>query len=127
MYQQRDIICGSPAHFQGDQRDVMFLSMVDSPSDGPLNLRDGDANRKLFKKRYNVAASRAKDQMWLVYSLNHETDLKPGDIRKRLIEHMLDPKAWQRELEEILPKAESPFEEKVMARLLERGFKVQPQ
>ncbi|MBP6859078.1 MAG: AAA family ATPase [Candidatus Magasanikbacteria bacterium] len=127
VYQQRDIICGSPAHFQGDQRDVMFLSMVDSPSDGPLNLKDGDANRKLFRKRYNVAASRAKDQMWLVYSLNHETDLKPGDIRKRFIEHMLDPKAWQRELEEVLPKAESPFEEKVMARLLERGFKVQPQ
>lgn len=127
IYQQRDILCGSPAHFQGDQRDVMFLSMVDSPSGGPLNLQDGDANRKLFKKRYNVAASRAKDQMWLVHSLNHETDLKPGDIRKRLIEHMLDPKAWQRERDELVTKTESPFEERVMSRLLERDFKVQPQ
>lgn len=127
IYQQRDIICGNPAHFQGDQRDVMFLSMVDSPSGGPLNLRDGDANRKLFKKRYNVAASRAKDQMWLVHSLNHETDLKSGDIRKRLIEHMLDPKAWQRERDNLFTEAESPFEEKVISRLLERGFKVQPQ
>lgn len=127
VYEQRGILCGSPAHFQGDQRDVMFLSMVDSPSGGPLNLRDGDANRKLFKKRYNVAASRAKDQMWLVHSLNHETDLKPGDIRRRLIEHMLDPKAWQRECDELIAKTESPFEEKVMSRLLERDFKVQPQ
>jgi very-short-patch-repair endonuclease/DNA polymerase III delta prime subunit len=126
-YHQRDIICGNPAHFQGDQRDVMFLTMVDSPTGGPLNLRDGDANRKLFKKRYNVAASRAKDQMWLVHSLNHETDLKSGDIRKRLIEHMLDPKAWQRERDNLITKAESPFEEKVISRLLEHGFKVQPQ
>lgn len=127
VYQQRDILCGNPAHFQGDQRDVMFLSMVDSPSTGPLNLQDGDANRKLFKKRYNVAASRAKDQMWLVHSLNHETDLKPGDIRKRLIEHMIDPKAWQRERDELVTKTESPFEERVLSRLLERDFKVQPQ
>ena len=74
-----------------------------------------------------MAASRAKDQMWLVHSLNHETDLKPGDIRKRLIEHMLDPKAWQRELDELMPKTESPFEARVLARLLEKGFKVRPQ
>ena len=127
VYSQRQIVCGSAAHFQGDQRDVMFLSMGDSPSGGPLNLRDGDANRKLYKKRYNVAASRAKDQMWLVHSLNHETDLKPGDIRKKLIEHMLDPKAWQREKDLLVEKTESPFEERVMSRLLERDFKVQPQ
>ena len=127
IYQQRDILCGNPTHFQGDQRDVMFLSMVDSPSGGPLNLQDGDANRKLYKKRYNVAASRAKDQMWLIYSLNHETDLKPGDIRKRLIEHMLDPKAWQRERDELISKTESPFEEMVLGLLLEKDFKVKPQ
>jgi len=127
IYQRRRILCGSPAHFQGDERDVMFLSMVDSPTGGPLNLQDGDANRKLFRKRYNVAASRAKDQMWLVYSLNHENDLKSGDIRKRLIEHMHDPKAWRRELDALISKADSPFEEKVIARLLQRDFKIQPQ
>lgn len=127
VFQQHQILCGNAAHFQGDQRDVMFLSMVDSPTGSPLNLRDGDANRKLFKKRYNVAASRAKDQMWLVHSLNNETDLKPGDIRKRLIEHMIDPKSWQRERDDLITKADSPFEEKVISRLLEKGFKVQPQ
>ena len=127
VFQKHEVLCGNPAHFQGDQRDVMFLSMVDSPDGGPLNLRDGDGNRKMFKKRYNVAASRAKDQMWLVHSLNHETDLKPGDIRKRLIEHMLDPKAWQRERDDLITKAESPFEEKVITRLMERGYKVKPQ
>jgi len=127
VYQKHELLCGSPAHFQGDQRDVVFLSMVDSSGDGPLNLRDADANRKLFKKRYNVAASRAKDQMWLVYSLNHENDLKAGDIRKRLIEHMIDPKAWQRQLDELVSKTDSPFEEKVLASLLQRGFRVYPQ
>lgn len=127
VYQKHELLCGSPAHFQGDQRDVVFLSMVDSPSEGPLSLRDADANRKLFKKRYNVAASRAKDQMWLVHSLNHESDLKSGDIRKRLIQHMIDPKAWQRQLDELVSKTDSPFEEKVLAYLLQRGFKAYPQ
>lgn len=127
VYQKHELLCGSPAHFQGDQRDVIFLSMVDSPNEGPLSLRDADANRKLFKKRYNVAASRAKDQMWLVHSLNHENDLKAGDIRKRLIEHMIDPKAWQRQLDDLVSKTESPFEEKVLSCLLQKGFKVHPQ
>ncbi len=127
IYQQRELLCGTAPHFQGDQRDVMFLSMVDAPADGPLNLRDADANRKLYKKRYNVAVSRAKDQVWLVYSLNNETDLKPGDIRKRLIEHTLDPKMWQRQMDELSPKTESPFEQKVMSYLLQSGYKIQPQ
>ena len=127
VFEQRKIVCGSPVHFQGDQRDVMFLSMGDSPTGGPLTLRDGDANRKLYKKRYNVAASRAKDQMWLVHSLNHETDLKSGDIRKLFIEHMLDPKARQRQNDYLTAQAESPFEERVMSLLLNRNFRVQPQ
>ncbi len=61
-YEKRRIICGVPAQFQGDERDVIFLSMIDSPKvNGPLTLRqDGPDGR--YKKRYNVAASRAKDQ-----------------------------------------------------------------
>src|SRR6185369_7511569 len=56
--EDRRIVCGNAAHFQGDERDVMFLSMVDVPQDGPLALRQDDR----FKQRYNVAASRARDQ-----------------------------------------------------------------
>jgi len=70
--------------------------------------------KKIFKKRFNVAASRARDQMWVVHSLNYETDLKPGDYRRRLIEHAVDPEAWERELErqvaQIDPRSQSPFD-----------------
>ncbi len=85
-YTRRQILCGNPAHFQGDERDVIFLSLVDTPAgNGPLPLRSEDAADYVYKKRYNVAASRARDQLWVIHSLNPDIDLKPGDIRKRLI------------------------------------------
>jgi very-short-patch-repair endonuclease/Cdc6-like AAA superfamily ATPase len=127
-YQLRQILCGTPAHLQGDERDVVFLSMVDVRTDGPLPLRDPDAQMRMFKRRFNVAASRARDQMWVVYSLDPHTDLKPGDIRRQLIEHALDPKSWSRELEKRLPKIDpetEAFEGAVLHRLVERGYKVQ--
>ena len=46
-----------------------------------------------MRKRYNVAASRAKDQLWVVHSLDAANDLKPGDMRKRLIDYAADPHA----------------------------------
>jgi very-short-patch-repair endonuclease len=84
----------------------------------------------MFKRRFNVAASRARDQMWVVHSLNPYTDLKPGDIRRQLIEHALDPKVWSRDMEKRLPKLDADveaFEGAVLRRLTERGFKVQAQ
>lgn len=129
-YQLRQILCGSPAQLQGDERDVVFLSVVDSRVDTPLPLRDPDAQMRMFKRRFNVAASRARDQMWVVYSLDPHADLKPGDIRRQLIEHALDPKSWARELEKRLPKLDpesEAFDGAVMRRLVERGYKVQPQ
>lgn len=83
-YQKRRLLCGNAFQFQGDERDVMFLSMVDSPADLPLPLRQRDEARKVF----NVAASRARDQLWLVHSLQAGRDLKAGDLRLRLIEHV---------------------------------------
>ena len=35
----------------------------------------------------------SRGPMRVVYSLNHEVDLKPGDLRRRLVEHALDPEA----------------------------------
>ena len=34
-YKRRRILCGEAAQFQGDERDVMFLSVVDSPPPEP--------------------------------------------------------------------------------------------
>ncbi|TJX15137.1 DUF559 domain-containing protein [Tissierella creatinini] len=126
-YEDRRIQCGSSAQFQGDERDIIFLSVVDSPKEGggPLRLMSQDGNNDINRKRYNVAASRAKDQMWVVHSLNPEIDLKPEDIRLRLIKYSMNP-VIDRD-SELLKKAESDFELKVMTTLLNKGYKVYSQ
>jgi very-short-patch-repair endonuclease len=83
---KRNIVCGDAYAFQGDERDVMFLSLVAAPpgTDGTslVALTTPEASR-----RFNVAASRAKDQMWLFHTPtindfgNHEC------LRYRLLEY----------------------------------------
>lgn len=126
-YSRRQIRCGNAADFQGDERDVMFLSMVDVPSGrGPLPLRTEGANQ-MYKKRYNVAVSRARDQLWVVHSLNPNTDLKGDDIRLRLIKHAQNPLGMDQRIAEGANKAESEFERQVITRLVQAGYEVVPQ
>jgi very-short-patch-repair endonuclease/DNA polymerase III delta prime subunit len=116
-------LCGTAAQFQGDERDVVFISLVDSPSDGPLRMRQED----LYRQRFNVAASRPKDQLWIVHSLDAQCDLQPGDLRRRLIEHAENPGALIKEHQEKEKRTESEFERLVLRRLLAAGFCVRPQ
>jgi len=126
-YKKRKIQCGNPAQFQGDERDIIFLSMVDaSAGEGPLNKRGEGAN-EMFKKRYNVAASRARDQLWVIYSLDPENDLKPGDLRGALIKHAKDPQAIIKMLDTAEKEAESEFEKQVLFRLRQASYSVHPQ
>jgi very-short-patch-repair endonuclease len=127
-YIKHHILCGNPSHFQGDERDVIFISVVDSPRDsgGPLSLRT-DGYNEMYAKRYNVAASRAKDQLWVVYSLNPDTDLKPGDIRANLILHAINPEGKESTLSEHINKAESEFEKMVIKALTLKGYNLIPQ
>jgi very-short-patch-repair endonuclease len=122
-YEHHRLLCGNAAQFQGDERDVIFISLVDTAQRGPLSLRD----QELFKQRFNVAASRARDQMWIVHSLNPQNDLKADDLRRQLIEHAEDPSRLMRALEEKENRTQSPFERDVMKRLLAAGYRVAPQ
>ena len=128
VYDQRRILCGNPAQFQGDERDIIFLSLVDSKDDGvgPMSLRQDGADG-MYKKRFNVASSRAKDQLWVVYSMDVQTQLKSTDIRRRLIEHAIDPSSLMDQLNSGLVKTESPFEAEVFKILSGHGYKVTPQ
>lgn len=128
IYGNRRVLCGNPAKFQGDERDVIFLSVVDSKDegDGPMGLRK-DGPDGMWKKRYNVAASRAKDQLWVIYSLDHQTQLKPGDLRRRLIEHALNPNALMQLLVGEAKNTESPFEAEVYRLLVGQGYRVRTQ
>jgi very-short-patch-repair endonuclease len=121
-YELHRVLCGNAAQFQGDERDVVFISLVDTAERGSLSLRD----QELFKQRFNVAASRARDQMWIVHSLSPHNDLKPEDLRRQLIEHAEDPARLMSALEEKEKRTQSNFEREVMKRLLAARYRVSP-
>jgi very-short-patch-repair endonuclease len=127
VFVRHRLLCGNAAHFQGDERDVVFLSMVDGPpDDGQLRMLDAGP-RDLYKKRYNVAVSRARNQLWVVHSLDIAGHLKGGDLRRRLLEHAHDPHALLREMEVEGSRVDSPFEKQVMQRLVAAGYRVRSQ
>ena len=81
------LLCGNPYSFQGDERDIVFLSMVASvEGEG----RSAPLIRENFRQRFNVAASRARDQMWLFHSIR-ESDLHPDCMRRRLLHFCYNP------------------------------------
>ncbi len=59
LMERHHIRVGDPTAFQGDERDIMFVSLVAERHDSPLS---GTA----YEQRFNVATSRAKDRMILV-------------------------------------------------------------
>ena len=121
------LLCGTAAQFQGDERDVVFLSMVDGPPKEGKHWLRGDGQAKVFRKRYNVAVSRARNQLWVVHSLDPEAHLKEGDLRRRLIQHARDPHALMRTMEEQSKRAESEFERRVLRWLQNAGYRVRAQ
>ncbi len=78
--ERRRIVCGNPYSFQGDERDIMFISMVAAP-----NQRIGPFTKSADERRFNVAASRARDQMILFHSVTCD-DLSKSCLRRRLLE-----------------------------------------
>ena len=123
----RRIQSGIAAAFQGDERDIIFLSMVDSPEEEGTLRSTGEGAFELTKKRYNVAASRARDQLWVVHSFDPHLHLKSTDLRFRLLQHVEDPEASIRAFDQEVRRTESPFEREVLKRLTIAGFRVKTQ
>lgn len=124
-YRKRQILCGNPAYFQGDERDVIFISLVDAgKGDGSTLQVRRDGYNDVYAKRYNVAASRAKDQLWVVHSMDPNVDLKGDDIRLKLISHAADPQATAKALEKVSPTAVSPMEKELSNVLVAEGYEV---
>jgi very-short-patch-repair endonuclease len=139
---ERNIVCGDAYAFQGDERDIIFLSMVAALNDGH---KVGVLSKDSDKRRFNVAASRARDQMWLFHSLALE-DLSQFCFRRRLLEYCLNPtigvgvpeglsvhelrrKAYESDRSMSRPPVpfDSWFEVDVFLRITDRGFRVLPQ
>lgn len=118
---RRRFDCGDARTFQGSERDIMFLSMVvDSNSCKALS-------GNMFDQRFNVAASRARDRMYLVRSVKN-TDLSDKDLRVSLLSHFDKPLVGDgSDAEHLIDLCESGFEREVFLRLVERGYKTIPQ
>lgn len=123
----RRIQAGISGEFQGDERDIIFLSMVDSPPSEGMLRTTGAGAFELIKKRYNVATSRARDQLWVVHSFDPNHHLAANDIRLKLLQHLRDPLAYLRANEQEVGRAESRFERDVLKRLTDAGFRVRSQ
>lgn len=125
--ESRRIQAGISGEFQGDERDIIFLSMVDSSSEEGILRATGAGAFEQTKKRYNVAASRARDQLWVVHSFDPDLNLKSSDLRFQLLRHVKDPQATLRAFDREERRTESPFERDVLKRLTAAGYLVRTQ
>lgn len=138
--EERKFRCGVPATFQGDERDVIFLSLVVAPNHRFRALTGLDDQR-----RFNVAMSRAREQAWLFHSVQAH-DLSREDLRWKLLNFFAgagrgaSDEAYE-ELERLEREArryprhpgdqpapyESWFEVDVALEFLRRKYRVRPQ
>jgi very-short-patch-repair endonuclease len=121
MVLRHRIACGDSATFQGNERDIVFLSMVADPV-------SKQAQTALHvEQRFNVAMSRARDRMYLVRSVREE-ELKPDDLKAKVLRHFRDPmKGSKRPEGDMAALCDSDFERAVLRRLLDSGYRVIPQ
>jgi len=118
---ERKIICGDAHAFQGDERDVIFLSMVVAKGDTRISAVTGDTARQ----RFNVATSRAKDQLWVMHSIAVNDITNKDCLRYQLLSYISDP--FKEETEIDREKCENPFEEEVFYAIIAKGYRVIPQ
>ena len=108
-FKKRKIVCGSSASFQGDERDIMFLSLVTAHNHNRSAL-----TRPEDERRFNVAVSRAKEQVWLFHSVELDDLSNTNDLRYKLLDHFLNykpqPIPTQRTYERKLGTQPEPFE-----------------
>jgi very-short-patch-repair endonuclease len=124
-WERRRLRVGTPPDFQGDERDVVFISLVIAEKRAAVTGTE-------WQRRFNVAASRAKDQLWLFHSVGPEA-LTTADLRASLLSYVLNPPPA---LAATLPEGVSPdephpdfrslFDQRVFLRLRERDFHVTP-
>lgn len=125
VIEKRRIIYGDARTMQGQERSIVFLSMVATPKSVRSQTTKAD------QQRINVAMSRAKDRLYLVRSVQPE-DLSPGDIKTAILEHFQNPMPDGRgatggEVETLLDRCDSGFEREVLQRLLDANYRVRPQ
>ncbi|RHB46584.1 AAA domain-containing protein [Exiguobacterium sp. AM39-5BH] len=119
---EHNVRFGDAYTFQGDERDVMLLSLVVAP-----NRRFAALTKETDSQRFNVAASRARDQMILFHSVTLQDIGNQNCMRYKLVNYCQNPLGDQESFEAVQHLFDSPFEEEVYKRLTNRGYLVRPQ
>lgn len=140
--ENRNLICGDAYAFQGDERDIMFISLVAAPGETAMRaLTDQKA-----KRRFNVAASRARDQMWLYHTPLLSDFRNKECLRYKLINYCQNPQVQSlslggidvdqlradsvnvniRQSDPSFP-FDSWFEVDMFLRIVDKGYRVIPQ
>ncbi|MFH8768699.1 AAA domain-containing protein [Streptomyces sp. NPDC017958] len=131
--QRRRLRVGNAEEFQGDERDVVFIGTVASLAgpDGPRRM--GPYSSALNRQHLNVAASRARDQVWLFHSVTL-TEWGETDLRRAYLDWFSRPAEEQdgAGLGVVRPDVpheafDSLFEQRVYLALRARGYRVRPQ
>ncbi|MGD1837584.1 MAG: AAA domain-containing protein [Nitrososphaeraceae archaeon] len=129
-FKSRKIICGNSASFQGDERDIIFLSLVTA-----TNHNRSALTRPEDERRFNVAVSRAIEQIWLFHSILPEDLSNSNDLRFKLLDHFLNynpstppiSKPIERTLGSQPAPFDSWFEVDVFNDIVNKGYSVKPQ
>lgn len=114
----RKLICGDAYSFQGDERDVIFLSLVIAN-----NAKFTALTKESDVRRFNVAASRARNQMFLFYSVQLE-DLNSKCVRASLLSYCLSTENKSAIYEEGNAILASGFRKDVYNELRNKGYNV---
>jgi superfamily I DNA and/or RNA helicase/transcription elongation GreA/GreB family factor/very-short-patch-repair endonuclease len=86
----RKIVCGNSSSFQGDERDIIFLSLVTAHNHNRAALVMPQDER-----RFNVAVSRAKEQIFLSHSVQIDDLTNKNDLRFKLLDHFKNYNSYQ--------------------------------
>ena len=133
-FHKRKIVCGNSSSFQGDERDIIFLSLVTAHNHNRSALV-----RPEDKRRFNVAVSRAKEQIFLFHSVQLDDLSNTNDLRYKLLDHFKNYKTpeFNKRQRISVPKVKSRstqpepfdswFEVEVHNDIIDKGYNVFPQ
>lgn len=132
-WERRKLMVGIAPVFQGAERDVMFLSMVAAPEEGH---RNAPLTMDRYIQRFNVAVSRAKDQVWIFHSTPLESLGNKEDMRFQLLDYAYGVARQQETMaevsaavphDELIEPFDSLFEQRVYNQIAAKGFTVESQ
>ncbi|KEJ04085.1 DNA helicase [Clostridium botulinum A2B7 92] len=105
--ERRKLVCGDAYSFQGDERDVIFLSMVVGD-----NMKYTALTKETDIKRFNVAVSRARNQIFLFYSIDYK-NINNDCVRYKLIDYCNNYKNYKSKLPDINYVMQSKFQKDI--------------